>query len=142
MGVPAAMVTLGLQQKWLTGGEGASFIAASIVSIGICSFGAHRVFKIKEKVSTLNNNILPIIKDNFENEIKLLEPDNDPEYEIYDQEQREKIKEEEIGLSGVEIDESLGEEAEGVEAAIDLTLYERGINYTRGIIGKYIVKKN
>ena len=43
MGVPAALVTLGLDQGWLTAGQGAAFMAAAVGSIATTSVGARLV---------------------------------------------------------------------------------------------------
>ncbi len=41
LGVPAAVVALGLSEHVLTSGQGAAIIAAALLSVGICSAGAH-----------------------------------------------------------------------------------------------------
>lgn len=43
MGVPLALVTLGRTQGWLSGDAAASFVAAALLTVGLCAFGAHRL---------------------------------------------------------------------------------------------------
>lgn len=43
MGVPLALVTLGQSQGWLDGDEAAAFVAAALLTVGMCALGAHRL---------------------------------------------------------------------------------------------------
>ena len=43
MGVPLAVVTLGTAQGWLSGEQASSFVAAALVTLGFCAWGARRL---------------------------------------------------------------------------------------------------
>ena len=43
MGVPLAVVTLGTAQGWLSGEQASSFVAAALVTLGFCAWGAHQL---------------------------------------------------------------------------------------------------
>jgi hypothetical protein len=40
LGVPAAVVALGLSEHVISSGQGAAIVAAALVSVGVCSAGA------------------------------------------------------------------------------------------------------